>query len=207
MAYIWRKLDEEKRKELLAWRMARRHPWHSPPHRANFGQFNYHVSAYHVSAACFRHDAFIGYSRERMESFSGELLETLQKSGAVVQAWCVLPNHYHLLIRCEDLKLFDDLGKFHGRTSFTWNAEDRARGRQIFCRASDRWIRSERHFWATMNYVQNNPVHHGYVKLWTEWPWSSAAAYLESVGREEAERVWRSYPVKDYGAKWDAARI
>jgi putative transposase len=34
-------------------------------------------------------------------------------------------------------------------------------------------------------------------------PFSSAQQFLESVGREEAERVWREYPVLDYGRGWD----
>jgi putative transposase len=64
-------------------------------------------------------------------------------------------------------------------------------------------MKSERHFWATLNYVHHNPVKHRYVKRWVDWPWSSAARYLEEVGREEAERIWSEYPVLDYGKQWD----
>jgi putative transposase len=110
--------------------------------------------------------------------------------------------------RGEDiLMLLQNLGQFHGRTSFRWNGEEKTRGRKVFFRAMERAIRSERHFWATMNYVHNNAVHHGYVKLWTEWPWSSAAAFLEKFGRSEAERIWRAYPLRQFGAKWDAREI
>ena len=68
-------------------------------------------------------------------------------------------------------------------------------------------MRSERHFFATVNYVHNNPAHHRYVRLWIEWGWSSASEYLEQMGRTEAERVWREYPIRDYGKKWDGADI
>jgi putative transposase len=68
-------------------------------------------------------------------------------------------------------------------------------------------MRSERHFFATINYVHHNPVHHGYVRLWTDWPWSSAAEYLEQMGRAEAQRVWEGYPIRDHGKKWDDAGI
>lgn len=68
-------------------------------------------------------------------------------------------------------------------------------------------MRSDRHFWATVNYVHHNPVHHGYVLLWTDWPWSSARDYLREVGREEAARAWQAYPVKDYGKGWDAPEL
>ena len=37
-----------------------------------------------------------------------------------------------------------------------------------------------------------------------KWPWSSAAEYLGQMGRAEAERVWKEYPIRDYGKKWDA---
>jgi putative transposase len=125
-----------------------------------------------------------------------------------VHAWCVLPNHYHALVQCDDLKrIFSALGQFHGRTSFVWNAEEKSKGRKVFYRATDRAMRSERHFWATMNYIHNNPVHHGYVKRWTEWPWSSADNFLEAVGREEAQRLWRAYPLHDFGAKWDLSSM
>jgi len=85
----------------------------------------------------------------------------------------------------------------------SWNGEEATRGRQVFHRATERAMRSERHFWATLNYVHHTPVHHGYVKLWTDWPWSSAPEYLEELGRAEAERVWREYPLLRYGADWD----
>jgi putative transposase len=57
--------------------------------------------------------------------------------------------------------------------------------------------------WAAMNYVHHNPVKHGYVKKWQDWPFSSAAAFLENVGRERAAAVWRDYPILDFGQGWD----
>jgi hypothetical protein len=40
--YRWRRLTPKQRAELLAWRKARGHPWHSPPHRPNFGHLRFH---------------------------------------------------------------------------------------------------------------------------------------------------------------------
>ena len=54
-----------------------------------------------------------------------------------------------------------------------------------------------------MNYIHHNPVKHGYVDKWQDWPWSSAAEFLARVGRETAEKIWREYPILDYGKKWD----
>ena len=119
-------------------------------------------------------------------------------------AWCILPNHYHALIETTDVfAVLAELGRMHGRTSFAWNGEENSRRRKVWFRAVERAMRSERHYWATVNYVLHNPVHHGYVEKWEEWPFSSAREYLERLGREAAMRAWREYPILDYGKGWD----
>ncbi len=64
-------------------------------------------------------------------------------------------------------------------------------------------MRNEAHTYATANYILHNPVHHGYVDRWQEWPFSNAREYLGEVGEEEATRRWKEYPVLNYGKTWD----
>lgn len=121
-----------------------------------------------------------------------------------IHAWVILPNHYHLLVSVDDMQgQLYALGKLHGRTSFQWNGEDAARGRKVWFSAAETAMKSERHFWATLNYIHNNPVKHGLVQSWQEWPFSSASQFLESFGREDAERLWKEYPIRDFGKGWD----
>ncbi len=196
--YFWRQLNEKQRAELLAWRKARGYPWHSP-HRPNFGHLRFLISA-----SCFEHRHYIGHSQERMDNFSRDLLAMLAAHADQTFAWCVLPNHYHALVETSDVKaLLRDLGLLHGRTAHTWNGEEQARGRKVFFRAVERAMRSDRHYWATLNYVHHNPGRHGYVTRWTDWPWSSATEYVAQTGAEEAKRVWHEYPLRDYGKGWD----
>jgi putative transposase len=201
--YIWRHLTPTQREELLAWRKDHGRPWHSPPHRPNHGHLHFLISA-----TCYEHAHHVGFSPERMDAFSVDLLDVFQQHASRTFAWCVLPNHYHALVEAPNiLGLLHELGRLHGRTSHAWNGEENSRGRQVFHRATERFMRSERHFFATVNYVHNNPVHHGYVRKWTEWPWSSATEYLERMGWLGAERVWKEYPIRDYGREWDAAEL
>ena len=201
--YLWRQLTPKQREEVLAWRKNNRRPWHAPPHRPNYGHLHFLVSA-----ACYEHAHYIGLTPQRMDSFSAALVDVLQKHSTRIVAWCVLPNHYHALVAAPNiLNLIYELGRLHGRTSHAWNGEVGSRGRQVFHRATERYMRSDRHFFATVNYVHHNPVHHGYVRLWTDWPWSTAAEYLAEIGRAEAERIWKEYPLGDYGKKWDGAGI
>jgi putative transposase len=197
-AYIWRKLTAKQQEELLTWRKHQGLPWHRPPHHAS-EKLNYHVTA-----ACFEHRPFIGHNRKRMECFCGSLLAALTDRGALIHAWCVLPNHYHAPVETTViLEVLADLGRMHGRLSFDWNGEEQTRGRQVWCGAAERYMRNDRHFWATLNYVHNNPVHHGYVRRWRDWPYSSASEYLAELGRSEAGRIWKEYPILGYGKKWD----
>ena len=105
------------------------------------------------------------------------------------------------------MQLLSELGKFHGRQSYLWNGEENCRGRKVWYNAVDRYIRSERHFWATMNYIHHNPVHHEYVKHWHEWPFSSSIDFLEKMGKEKAAEIWKKYPLFDYGKGWDNPRF
>lgn len=146
-----------------------------------------------------------------MNRFSEALLGVFEDGGSsdnVVHAWCVLPNHYHVLVTTFDLaQLLQNIGRLHGRTSHAWNREENLRGRKVFYRTSERELRSRRHFLATLNYVHHNPVRHGYAEKGTEWPWSSATEFLRQKGAEEVDRIHEMYPLLDYGENWDAPEI
>jgi putative transposase len=143
-----------------------------------------------------------------MQSFCGTLINVFESQAALIHAWCVLPNHYHALIEtARILDVLSELGRMHGRLSFAWNGEEGCRGRQVWCGAAERYMRNDAHFWATINYVHHNPVHHGYVERWQDWPFSSAQEYLAEMGKPRAEKLWREYPVLDYGKGWDDAEL
>jgi len=196
--YDWRKMTPEQREDALKLRKTKQYPWHGPPHRIIMN------TLYHLSAACYEHHPFIGTSFKRMADFETDILDALKECTKRVPAWCVLPNHYHLLVDPDHIPdVIRKLGQLHGRTSFFWNSEDKQRGRKCWHRCTDRAIRSERHGWVTLNYIHHNPVRHGYVKRWQDWPFSSAARYLEEVGYDTALKRWKDYPLLDYGKGWD----
>ena len=100
-------------------------------------------------------------------------------------------------------ELRKQIGVLNGRTAFEWNGEDDARGRIVWRNCFERAMKSPRHYFASLNYVLNNPVHHGYVEKWQDWPWSNAREYLAKIGNERATEIWREDPLLDYGKKWD----
>ncbi|KAA5540756.1 hypothetical protein FYK55_20065 [Roseiconus nitratireducens] len=161
-----------------------------------------------ITAACYEHRRIIGQSTERLSDFAQHLCQVLTENSRSVTAWVVLANHYHALVECPSIAcMLAALGKLHGRSSYQWNLKDRRRGRRVWCKAAETAMKSEGHFFATVNYIFHNPVRHGYCRRWTEWPHSNVQQYLAAVGREQARRQWNAYPLHEYGDGWDPPEL
>jgi putative transposase len=197
MSYDYRKLTPEEQKEIVHQRSERGYPLHSPPHPFRFAGF------YLLTASNYEHHAFMSDPSRRTE-FETRLLKTFQDIEAEISGWVVLPNHYHILIGVDDFYLIPSaLGELHGRTSFEWNKADDCRGRRVWYRYVDQFIRTEAHYYRALNYIHYNPIKHGYVHDVYEWPWSSLAGYLEYEGRDWLREKWSQHPAKDFGDGWD----
>ena len=195
--YDYRNLTPQQRLAVVADRKSRGYPWHGPPHLEVPGQYRI------ITGACFEHRPILATS-QRLQWFEDQLLSCFKEVGASCAAWVVLPNHYHALVLINDMGAFTArLGQLHGKTSFEMNREDQLQGRKVWYRSQDRCMRSEAHFYTTLNYIHNNPVKHGYVAKWTDWPFSSVHWYMETKGRDWLVNAWKSYPVLNYGDKWD----
>jgi putative transposase len=127
LMYAWRKMTEEDREDVLTVRRQRRFPDHAPPHFDFAGE-----RQSLISAACYEHARIIGKNNERMTECEADVLKTCQQFSVEIYAWCILPNHYHVLLKTERIKeLRKELGRLHGRSSHQWNGEDNCRGRQV----------------------------------------------------------------------------
>ena len=195
--YDWRKMTKHEQSKTMEFRKQKQYPYHSPPHLLTPG-------TYLISAANYEHQPILGQSHQRLLTFEANLITTLSQHCQDIFAWCVLKNHYHLLISTKDMRsLLISLGQLHGKTSHQWNLEDRMTSRKCWCHSHDRKIRSHRHQMVSMNYIHHNPVHHNYCLNWNDWPFSSAHHFLKNTDRAEAIRIWREYPLLEYGRKWD----
>ena len=194
----WRKMSEDERKQELKRRQIARHPMHSPRH------YDSGRRIYLVTAACYEHRPHIGFSDARMDHFADTLRSLIADHCERLDAWVVLPNHYHVLVLTDDLTGFlKQLGRMHGCMAHAWNGEENSRGRKVWCNAVERKIQNDRHHVAAMQYIHHNPVKHGRAGKWTDWKWSGASEYIQQIGRDEAERRWREYPLHLFGKGWD----
>jgi type I restriction enzyme R subunit/putative DNA methylase len=99
-----------------------------------------------------------------------------------LHAWCVMPNHVHVLIE----PLIDLASIVRGWKSFTsrWVLRNSSvlglqipNGGGLWMREYwDRYIRDENHYRKTVEYVHRNPVTAGLCAAPEAWPWSSAGS-------------------------------
>ncbi len=124
-----------------------------------------------------------------LDSGAGEVLLRNPDVGSVVEnallyfdavrchlhAWVVMPNHVHSLFTPEDNARL--AGILHSWKSFTSKEANRLLGRRgQFWQEEyfDRYIRSQEHYWAAVEYIEMNPVEAGLGARKEDWPFSSA---------------------------------
>jgi putative transposase len=97
--------------------------------------------------------------------------------GVMVLAYCLMPNHVHLLVVPGNERALADLFKsLHSRFAQRVNRAKEWVGHlwqgRYFSSVLD-----EPHFWAAIRYVERNPVRAGLVPHAEAYPWSSASAH------------------------------
>lgn len=194
--YEYRKMSSQQQSEVVQKRLSKGFPAHSPPHPI------LDCECYHLTITCFEHKERIN-TEQRRHQLLDLLFQKFTNIGMEINAWVILPNHYHLLVHHAKICQLKDLFRsIHGRLARQWNLEDNLTGK-VWHSYSDRAIRSDRHYYATLNYIHYNPVKHNYVESVYNWSASSVHWYLEHKGREWLRNCWVEYPIKDYGKNWD----
>jgi len=92
-----------------------------------------------------------------------------------LQAWCVMPNHVHVLVGTNASYELGNIVR-------SWKVYSTRRINDLLARSGplwaadyfDRFIRDERHFETTKRYIENNPVAAGLCATPQEWRFCSA---------------------------------
>src|SRR5688572_11533990 len=106
------------------------------------------------------------------------LREWCEKAGTRVWAWCLMPNHVHLiLVPAHEDGLRATLAPTHTRYAVELNRRQGGCGHLWQGRFASVPM-DESHLHACLRYVELNPVRAGLVERPEAWPWSSARAHL-----------------------------
>jgi REP element-mobilizing transposase RayT len=115
--------------------------------------------------------------------FLFRLGRTAKRQGWTIYAYCLMTNHYHILLRISDRGLSQGMCELNGGYALGFNARH-GRSDHVFGRRfKDVIIKSDAQLLETCRYIVLNPVRAGICAEAGDWPWSS---YRESVGLEHA---------------------
>src|SRR5580704_3449047 len=109
------------------------------------------------------------------------LAEQTRRAGVEVWAYCLMPNHVHLILtptRADGLGLA--VGEAHRRYTNFINARGRWTGHLFQSRFAS-VVLDDAHLICAVRYVSLNPVRAGLVAKPEDWKWSSVSAHLSGV--------------------------
>ncbi len=141
------------------------------------------------------------FSKADYQAYIELLAESRAKAATEVWAYCLMPDHVHLiLVPSHSDGLRAALGEAHRRYTRRINKREDWRG-HLWQERFHSFPMDEAHLAAAARYVERNPVRAGLAKRPEDWVWSSARAHLD--GRDDAlvrvapllERYpdWRGY--------------
>jgi putative transposase len=132
------------------------------------------------------HVASRGSDRRPLYLYDDDREMFLRRLGSIVRryelsclAYCLMGNHYHLIVQTPDARLSAALRDLHGGYSRDFNTTHRRSAHLFRNRFSAQFVDSETHFLTACRYIAHNPVRAGLCGEPADWPWSS---YRASAG-------------------------
>jgi putative transposase len=160
--------------------------------RADVGGVVYHV----LNRANFRSTLF--RTQKEYKIFLDIIRESIELSPMRVLAYCLMPNHWHLVLYPEH---DGDLSKFMHRVTLTHTQRFHAKTRTIGYghiyqgRYKSFPVQDNQYFLSLVRYVERNAKRASLVGRAEQWRWSSA--HLRTFGSVEEKKLLSPWPVEE----------
>ncbi|MBK1725053.1 REP-associated tyrosine transposase [Thiocystis violacea] len=149
------------------------------PLRLEFAGALYHVTA----RGNERRAIFLGDMETDRQRFRETLAETVDRFNWICHAYCLMTNHYHLVIETPEANLSKGMRQLNGVYTQQVNRSHGRVGHLFQGRYKGILVEKESYLLELARYVVLNPVRAGMVASAADWPWSS---YRATVGLDEA---------------------
>lgn len=118
---------------------------------------------------------------------------------ADIYAYCLLPNHFHLLLRFKNIEginvkdehqfLMKNFGNFLNSYAKAFNKKYNRKGALFLNAIKRKKISDEKYLLKVLHYIHNNPVNHGFVNKIDQWKHSSYNSYLNPEKESKLNRT------------------
>ncbi len=114
--------------------------------------------------------------------FLEELKKTIEEYNWICYAYCLMPNHYHLLIKTIDPNLSIGMRQLNGNYTQGYNIKNKRYGHLFQGRFKSVLVESEAYLGNIIRYITLNPIKAKLVKSISLWPYSS---HNEIIGKKK----------------------
>ena len=144
-------------------------------------RIEYDGAVYHVTSRGNAGQNVFVNDQDR-EAFLEVLCDTVERFGWICHAYCLMSNHYHLLIETPSANLSRGMQLLNGVYTQRFNRQQGRAGHVLQGRFKSIVVEKESHLLELARYVVLNPVRAKMVRSVRHWPWSS---YRATAGQEE----------------------
>ena len=142
-------------------------------------RIEYSGAFYHVTSRGNERKAVYKSQRDR-EKFFSYLESATERYGAVVHIFCLMDNHYHLLIETPSGNLSQIMHHINGAYTTYFNTKRERSGHLFQGRYRAILIEVDEYAKELSRYIHLNPVRAGIAENPEEYRWSSCQYYMKS---------------------------
>ena len=138
-------------------------------------RLEYEGAVYHITSRGNAQEAIFHEDRDRAR-FLKILGDVVARYGWICHSYCLMTNHYHLLIETPEANLSRGMHLLNGVYTQWFNHQHRRVGHLLQGRFKAIVVEKESHLLELARYIVLNPVRAKMVRSEWDWPWSSYRA-------------------------------
>lgn len=117
-------------------------------------------------------------SHRDREKFLEYLASANERYGAVIQAYCLMSNHYHLLLKTPEGNLPEIMRHINGAYTTYFNVKRKRSGHLFQGRYKAILVEADSYAAELSRYIHLNPIRVGLAEKPEDYPWSSYRSYI-----------------------------
>jgi putative transposase len=172
---------------------------------ARMPRVQYSGAIHHVTARGASRGTIFRTDRD-YSVFLATLAGAVGSTGWECLAYCLMPNHYHLLLETPETNLSEGMYQLNSTYARRFNWEHDHTGHVFQSRFHATLVTGEAHLFEALRYVVLNPVRGAIVDRPDDWRWSSYRATVglkPSPGWLQSARVLALFAAEAVTAQWE----
>jgi REP element-mobilizing transposase RayT len=132
---------------------------------------------YHVMNRGRRGEAIFADERD-YAMFTELLQETSEMWNIRISAYCLMSNHYHMLVQTPEANISRSMRHLNGVYTQRYNSRHRCDGQLFRGRYKSILIDTDSYLLQAVRYIHRNPLEAGMTDKMDSYPWSSHQGYI-----------------------------